>query len=86
MISCSGVLISGDFLCKETRDLEAEAPDFIAEREGTRRPRGRFSESKIAMVANGAKKSQKVFLSTYRKRPVRSSVGKMVIISAPPGD
>lgn len=51
VISFSEVLVSDDFLCSETRDLEAAAPDFIAVREGTRRPRGRFSESKIAMVA-----------------------------------
>jgi hypothetical protein len=40
---------SVDFLLwKENWDLAA-ALDFIAESDGTRRPRGRFSESKIAM-------------------------------------
>lgn len=41
---------SVDFLLwKENCDLAA-AEDFIAVRDGTRRPRGRFSESKMAIV------------------------------------
>lgn len=55
VISSVGVLRSEDFLLeKENWDLEAAEPFFMAVREGTRRPRGRFSESKIAMVAKGA--------------------------------
>lgn len=50
MGSSSGERDSLDFLLeKENCDLAAAVPFFIAVREGTRRPRGRFSESKIAM-------------------------------------
>jgi hypothetical protein len=43
---------SFDFLLwKENWDLVAAVPFFIAVRDGTRRPRGRFSESKIAILS-----------------------------------
>lgn len=41
-----------DFLLwKENWDFVAEEPFFMAVRDGTRRPRGRFSESKIAILS-----------------------------------
>lgn len=50
----SGVRASLDFvLWKENCDTEAAVPAFIAVRDGTRRPRGRFSESKMAIVGGG---------------------------------
>lgn len=43
-----------DFLLwKENWDFVAEVPFFMAVRDGTRRPRGRFSESKIAILSGG---------------------------------
>jgi hypothetical protein len=44
-----------DFLLwKENWDFEATVPFFMAVNDGTRRPRGRFSESKIAILSGGS--------------------------------
>lgn len=49
----SGVRASFDFCrWKENCDLEAVVPAFMAVSDGTRRPRGRFSESKMAIVTD----------------------------------
>lgn len=52
-IDSSGVRTGASFdfvRWKENCDTEAAVPAFMAVKDGTRRPRGRFSESKIAIL------------------------------------